>query len=453
MITRPLGGRDIAIAGFFAALITGFLAATHPLLALAAFFAVVFLTWMISRPELVLLAMIAALPWEAMLHYPTATLSTVKLFGLALVGAYVLQAASRETKIRTSPVIGIAIVFAFVVGLSLIASAEPSAGLEKTFRYSFFVLFLFLVAQLVSDRETGKRLLQVYVASAALASLSGLISFLSGAEARASGPIEDPNDFGYLMATAVPFAIYLYREDRRLRFLWGASLILLLAATAGTLSRGAAVGLGALLLWALFTGRVSPKAMVTAVAGIFLAAIVALALWSPLISDRLQEKERIAEKNVESREAFWSAATQMWMSSPVLGIGPDRFGIEAPEYVRSNPIALQDPVVHNAYLEILAEDGPIALALFLAMMGAAWSVMTRAEREARRRGDDEAARFAAAVKGSLLVAAVSAIFLSEQVTAPIWLACALAASGALPRPQPAAALSAAPRGELARATA
>jgi putative inorganic carbon (hco3(-)) transporter len=448
MSTRPLGGRDFAIAGFLAALITGFLAATHPLLALAGFFAIIFLTWVIGRPELVLLAMIAALPWEAMLDYPTATLSTVKLFGMALVGAYALRAVSQGTKIRTSPVIGIGIVFAFVVGLSLIASPDPSAGLEKAFRYAFFVLFLFLVAQLVNDRDTGKRLLQVYVASAALASLSGLIAFLSGAEARASGPIDDPNDFGYLMATAVPFAVYLYREDRRLRPLWGIGLILLLAATAATLSRGAAVGLGALLLWALFTGRIGAKAVVGAVAGIFVAGVVAVALWQPLISDRLGEKERIADKNVASREAFWSAATQMWMSSPVLGIGPDRFGVEAPEYVRSNPIALQDPVVHNAYLEILAENGIFALALFLAMMGAAWSVLSRAEREARRRGDEESARFAVAVKGSLLVAAVSAIFLSEQVTVPIWLACALAASGALPRPQPAAA-----RRELVQAVA
>ena len=436
MIARPLGGRDIAIAGFLAALITGFLASTHPLLALVGFFAIVFLTWMISRPELVLLAMIAAVPWEAFLHYPTATLSTVKLFGVALVGAYVLRAVSRETKIRTSPVIGIAVVFAFVIGLSLIASPEPSAGLEKAFRYAFFVVFLFLVAQLVSDRETGKRLLQVYVGSASIAALIGLAAFLGGSKARAAGPIEDPNDFGYLMATAVPFAIYLYREDRRLRPAWGLGLILLLAATGATLSRGAGVGLGVLLLWALLTGRVSTRAMITAATGIFLAAVVGLALWAPVISDRLEEKEHIAEKNVESREAFWSAAAQMWMSSPVLGIGPARFGVEAPEYVRSNPIALQDPVVHNAYLEILAENGPLALALFLAMMGAAWNALSQAEREARRRGDDEALRFATAIKGSLMVAAVSAIFLSEQVTVPIWLACGLAASGAVPRPRP-----------------
>lgn len=437
MMSRPLGGRDIAVAGFLAALFTGFLAATQPLLALAAFLGLIFLTWMVGRPELVLLAMIAALPWEAMLHYPTATLSTVKVLGVALVGAYALREVGKQTEVRTSAVMALGALFSLVVGLSLIASPEPSAGLQKAFRYGFFVLFLFLVAQLVTDRSDGKRLLQVYCASAGLAALVGLVSFLTGDRARAAGPIEDPNDFGYLMVTAVPLAVYLFGEARRLRPLWGGAVLLLLAATAATLSRGALVGLGALVLWAIFTGRVGAKAMVMGLAAIFLATILVLTLWAPIISNRLEEKNNIAEKNVESREAFWSAATRMWMDSPVFGVGPERFGTEAPEYVRSDPVALRDPVVHNAYLEILAEDGPIALALFLLMMLAAWGLLTQGEREARRHSDPQSLRFATAIKGSLLVAAVSAIFLSEQIAVPIWLACALAASGAvLHKPAP-----------------
>jgi O-antigen ligase len=167
--------------------------------------------------------------------------------------------------------------------------------------------------------------------------------------------------------------------------------------------------------------------------GVFLTAVLALALWAPVISNRLEEKNNIADKNVQSREAFWSAATRMWMDSPVFGVGPERFGVESAEYVRSDPTALRDPVVHNAYLEILAENGLVALVLFLAMMAAAWTLLTKGEREARRRGEPEDERFAAAVKGALIVAAVSAIFLSEQVAAPIWLICALAASGAVLR--------------------
>jgi putative inorganic carbon (HCO3(-)) transporter len=430
--TRPLGGRDVAIACLLAALITGFLAATHPALALAAFFGVVFLTWVVGRPELVLMAMIAALPWEGLLHYPNDTLSTVKLLGVALVAAYAFRVVTGESRIRTSPILAFGVLFSLVIGLSLLASPELSVGLQKSFRYGFFVLFLFLVAQMVSDRATGKRLIRIYAASAAAAGLVGLISFLSGNVDRASGPIEDANDFAYLMATAVPLAVFFFKEDRRLRPYWGLALLMLLAATAATLSRGALVGLGVLLLWALFTRRISFGAVVPVVAGALTAILVAFAFWGPLINDRLEEKNNIAEKNVQSREAYWSAAAQMWMNSPLLGVGPDRFGKEAPEYVRNDPVALREPLVHNAYLELLAESGPLALAFFLAMLGASWSALGRAERRTREAEDLEGARLAAAIKGSLLVAIVSALFLSEQVAAPIWLACALAASGALP---------------------
>ena len=43
---------------------------------------------------------------------------------------------------------------------------------------------------------------------------------------------------------------------------------------------------------------------------------------------------------------------------PLIGVGPGRFGLEAPGYVRNNPIPLGDnPVVHNSYLQVLAEIG------------------------------------------------------------------------------------------------
>jgi putative inorganic carbon (HCO3(-)) transporter len=355
------------------------------------------------------------------------------------------RVASHDEEIRPSPIIGLAVLFGLVVGLSLIVSPEPTAGVVKAFRYAFFIGFLFLVAQLVADRESGMRLLRAYCLSAAVAGLVGLAAFLSGSTGRASGPIEDPNDFGYLMATVVPVAVLLYIEDRHLRPLCGTASVLLIAATAATLSRGAAVGLGALALWAILTGRIGAKKLILAAAGVLAAGIIAFALWSPVINDRLEEKNRIGAQNVESRTAFWSAAAQMTFDHPLLGVGPARFGIEAPEYVRSNPIALQDPVVHNTYLEILVEDGPLALGFFLAMLVAAWVAISRSERAGRSGGSPETVRFAAAVKGMLIVATVSGFFLSEQIAAPIWLACALAASGAMlktrleARPVPTAA--------------
>jgi O-antigen ligase len=433
MSARPLGGRDVAVIGLLVALLAAFLAANYPLLVVGLMVAIVFVSWIVSRAELVLMVLVAALPWEAMLRYPSATLSLIKLLGMALVVAYAFRLASRDEEIRTSPIIGIALLFGLVIGVSLIVSPEPTAGVAKAFRYAFFIGFLFLVSQLVRDRRGGIDLLRAYCASATVAGVVGLAAFLSGSMGRAAGPIEDPNDFGYLLATVVPIAVFLYIEDRRLRPAWGAALAVLLAATAATLSRGALVGLGALVLWAIFTGRIGAKRLVLAGVGIFALGIVAFALWSPVIDQHLEEKNRIGATNVESRTTFWAAAAQMSMDHPLFGIGPARFGVEAPEYVRNNPNSLRDPVVHDAYLEVLAEDGPLALGLLLLMMLTSWGMLTQGEREGRRRGEPEAVRFTGAIKGMLIVAVVSAIFLSEQTAAPIWLGCALAASGAVLR--------------------
>jgi O-antigen ligase len=112
----------------------------------------------------------------------------------------------------------------------------------------------------------------------------------------------------------------------------------------------------------------------------------------------------------------------------VLGIGPGRFGDEADRYLRNNPLSIPDPVVHNTYLEILVESGIFAIVAFIVMLGSGWLSLSRTEKEAREAGDRSAARLAAAVKGTLVIAIVAGLFLSEQLTLPFWLACGLAAS-------------------------
>jgi O-antigen ligase len=431
MTVRSLGGRQATCAALLVSLLVAFLAVRSPLLAVGLMVGIVFLTWVVMKPELVLITMIAALPWENYLKFPTESLSMVKLLGLALVASYLLRVARREATVRGSAILGFALMFGLVAMLSLVASPEVGVGAVKFSRYAFFILFLFLAIQLVRDRATGMQLMRFYTVSAAVAGLIGLIGFLAGQTGRAAGPIEDPNDFGYLMATVLPLAVFLYREDRRLRLLWAASIVCLVGGTAATLSRGALVGLTVLGIWLLLTGRVGLKKMLLMVGAVVAVIAIGFTLWSSVIESRLEEKNNIATRNVESRADFWNAAIEMSSDNPILGVGPGRFGIEEPKYVFDNPVQLESPLAHNTYLEILAENGPFALAFFILMLGAAWVTLSVGERLGRQFDDPLAVNFASAVKGSLIVATVSGVFLSEQVAAPIWLACALAASGAI----------------------
>lgn len=431
MTLRSLGGPRAICAALLVSLLVAFLAAHSPLLAAGLMVGIVFITWIVMKPELVLITMIAALPWENFLKFPSESLSMVKLLGLALVASYLFRVARREERVRGSAILGFALMFGLVAMLSLVASPEVGAGAVKFSRYAFFILFLFLAIQLVRDRATGMRLMRFYTASAAVAGLVGLVGFLAGQTGRATGPIEDPNDFGYLMATVLPLAVFLYREDHKLKPIWAAAIVCLVGGIAATLSRGALVGLTALVLWLLLSGRIGIRRVIFMVAAVVGVIAIGFALWSNVIEHRLEEKNNIASRNVESRADFWNAAIEMGSHNPILGVGPGRFGVEEPKYVFDNPVELESPVTHNTYLEILAENGPFALSFFILMLFAAWVTLSAGERLGRQFDDPLSVNFAAAVKGSLIVATVSGVFLSEQVTAPFWLACALAASGAI----------------------
>jgi O-antigen ligase len=388
MSFRRFGGGDLVAVALLVSVAMAYGAAHSPLIAVALLACVIFAGWVISRPDLVLLVVVAALPWQDKLQYPNATLSVVKLLGLALVASYLLRAVRRNDMVRLPPVLGFALAFGLVIGLALIASC-------------------------------------------AAASLYGIVGFVTGTVERASGPIADPNDFAYMMAAVLPLALFLCAEDRRWRLAWVASTLLLLGATFATLSRGAVIGLAALLLWAIVTRRIGLGGTLAVVIAAVLVVAAAFTFWASTVEQRLTEKSNIAAANTESRAAFWQAAEEMWEDHPVLGVGPGRFPVEAKDYVKNSPIELENPIVHNSYLEILVEAGPLALLLFLGMLGAGWLGATRAERLASGRRDQTTIRLAGAAKGTLLVAIVSGFFLSEQIAPPFWIACALIGSGAL----------------------
>jgi O-antigen ligase len=151
----------------------------------------------------------------------------------------------------------------------------------------------------------------------------------------------------------------------------------------------------------------------------------AFTLWKPLIDRSLQQKEHIASANTTSRKAYWTVAIKLTERRPLTGVGPDRFPVEAPPLIENNPIFIAKPVTHNSYLEIMSEDGVPALLLFFLYLGLAWRTLRQVERRAIDRGDLERRRLATAFQASMIVAIVSATFLSEQLTTPLWLLPAL----------------------------
>jgi O-antigen ligase len=128
------------------------------------------------------------------------------------------------------------------------------------------------------------------------------------------------------------------------------------------------------------------------------------------------------------RSDLWTIAWEMFVDHPVQGVGLDQFRVESKEYVRevgnleAVNLVVEDPhIVHNTYLQLLAETGIIGLALFLLVvlscMLAAWRAAGAFERAGRR---DLQALAQGVLIGQIGILA-AAFFLSIGANLKLWL--------------------------------
>jgi putative inorganic carbon (hco3(-)) transporter len=430
--TAAAGGW-LLLPGVLLAALVGAAASVAPVLTLGVAAALVVLGLVLADAGVLLLVLIAGFPWDDALPYPSETVSLIKILGALLLVGYLLRALTRSESVLVPPTLLPLVVFTIVMLLSLAVSEDIADGTTKALRYLLFVTFFFVFVQLVRTREALLWAIRVLTLSASVAAVVGLSAFLAGSVTRASGPIGEANDFAFLLASVIPLAVYLARYDGArpgrgwARGVWWACVFLLAATVLATLSRGALVGLLALVLWAVATGRLRVRGLIAG--ALVVLGIVALAMlfWSPLISERLTEKGVIAHKNVASRKALWSGAVRMAADYPLLGVGTGQYGVRSEDYVQNDPLAIHRPVAHNSYLEVLAEDGVIAFGAFIAFLAGSWALLRLARRHSVERGDDEGVRLVTATQASMVVALVAASFLSVQVTVPLWLLGAMAA--------------------------
>jgi O-antigen ligase len=430
---RARSSIGIAIAATVVAMGEAYAASRWPLVSVAGLVAVIGAAVALARPNFALLALAAAMPWEDMLAYPTSFLTIVKALGLLLMAAAFLALLRGATSFRVALVPALCVlVLLMSVALSLAVSGDPSTGVLKSSSFVALALLFFVRVRFLDSWERLIRFVSVLAVSAAAAAVFGLVRFLSGSVALASGPIGNPNDFAFLLAAFLPFHIELAIRQPRFRPFWVLTFAVSVAAIIATLSRGGLVGVGVAGVWLVVTGRVSVTGVVATV--LIAAAVVGVGFVfaSHTFSQPFQHKQSFGAKTVSARETYWQAALQIGMNHPIAGIGPNRFRTVAGRYIHNDPVPISGgAVVHNSYLELFAEDGAIAVGAFIALLIATWSAMSRTERQARSRRDPDATRFVSAVKAGLLIAVVSGSFISVQLHTPFWVLCAIACAVSL----------------------
>jgi putative inorganic carbon (hco3(-)) transporter len=413
---------------FGAALVLGALAAPLALVAadnpgrlLLGVAAIAVVALCLARVEIALLLLVASAPLEDAIHLSgNPQLTITKLAGALCFTSFALYALASGRRLfldRTHAVVLLILALAMV---STLQATEFGAAQATTVRYASFVALYIVVSQFVGDHRLQRRIAWVLALACGVASMIALNHFLAGHATQARLPYGDPNDLAYMLATTLPIAIWLLRE-RKTRPL----VLLIVAAMSATIvlsfSRGALVGLAAALIWHVLTERRGQMLLLAGVVTVAVASTFVLVRANPQqVETGLKAKQKVANANVDTRLDAWRAAARLATEHP-LGIGPGNFRFHYLEETGRPPGTSNIGVVHDAYLDVAAELGLLGMILFLVYLGA---VFVRAS-VARRRSNGPPG-LATAVRTALVVAFVSALFLSEQYYAPFWLLGALA---------------------------
>jgi len=126
--------------------------------------------------------------------------------------------------------------------------------------------------------------------------------------------------------------------------------------------------------------------------------------------DRLLHPTSSDEGAKDARVTLWHAAWKMFCDNPLTGVGYNNFRGYAPRYLDKDIGKVL--LVHNQYLEVIAEMGLPGLLAYVGMFVASYVGLSRVRRAARRAGSSLLVNAASGIQVGLIGYAVAVFFLS-----------------------------------------
>lgn len=210
---------------------------------------------------------------------------------------------------------------------------------------------------------------------------------------RFGGPVQDANFFAIIVVFVLPLAFVQALQARNfLRGIgWFLVTLLLLFGLAMSQSRGGILALS-IALFVMLPALSARQRNISLVVISFIAALAVMFL-SDELTERFATLGDIAsgniDKSVEGRLASWIVAIELFKSFPFLGVGTGNFNSLFQDYALSEGLIFRGEgrSAHSLYLEILAENGMVGFAVFIAMLMAGLVYLLRAIRLAWRAGE------------------------------------------------------------------
>jgi putative inorganic carbon (HCO3(-)) transporter len=238
-------------------------------------------------------------------------------------------------------------------------------------------LVLFLIVPMVMRLLRGNRAMtaiNVIIAIGAAAALVAVVqSSIFGFDNLGNRPMGSLSHYmtysGVIMLVlGAAVARILFYPDQRI---WpGVAIPALVAALAMTLTRNAYIGAAAAVLVLLAARNVKLLLLIPAAALLFIVAAP-----PGEVRNRVTSVTDLQDPSNRDRVQMLQMGADIVADYPVFGVGPEMIGRVYGRYLRPDPVHTYNPHLHNVPMQIAAERGLPALALWLLFVGlAAWDL-------------------------------------------------------------------------------
>ncbi|MFZ1879251.1 MAG: O-antigen ligase family protein [Gaiellaceae bacterium] len=297
------------------------------------------------------------------------------------------------------------------------------------------VAYALAFATLIRNLEELQRAFFALAVIALPISLYAMATFFAGSASRASGGKGDPNSFAAYELIALPLVIAAatMAHDRRRRvFLWVTSVAIIGAAIT-SLSRGGLITLFVLVLAVVIAPASSifrsRRQKVVVIVTMVVGGMIAFSATGAAFSQRLDSTFTSSGSSGSGRLNMWKGAVTSIRERPFLGIGYGTFASVSTSLLERTPgvdlvnftPSPEGDLVHDTYLETLAELGIPGLFLFLGLVVATARSLRESALAARRAGAAQLERATNALLLAVLAWAVAAVFLSLETSRPLWI--------------------------------
>jgi putative inorganic carbon (hco3(-)) transporter len=283
-----------------------------------------------------------------------------------------------------------------VVGLSAVWATDPDRAVTTAIDLGKDLLIFWVLVELIADSRILKACGLALVLTAGVLSLLSVSQYTTGtfmsnyggfATAsvrqivnninlyRIGGPIGDPNFYALILLVTVPLGLALLRTSLHtlMRAALACSVVLTIGTVLLTYSRGGTLVLALGCLAWLVRCRIRAPLLAALVAALpVVFVLLPISVWERIGTvlrpfEDTGEIGQVVDTSVELRLGAQRVALEMFLDSPLLGVGAGNYPLLYPDYSRNLGVVAvaSEFYPHNLYLQVAGETGTLGLLTFL----------------------------------------------------------------------------------------